>query len=373
MKNQFFLSFLIVSLTLFSACGGSSSGGSSSKLYPGTITDGGSEVGGVVTDDDGNSAVGIERTAGSGTLGTTLLKLSDGTMVNIAVGDGTVAGQKEGYPVTVTSDGNTIAFSNWTSTTFDFTATDADGNTETQTDVDYSEYAAMSLGTVENLHMSAVTKATNWGGFFSALYTTIKLGSCPVSAILSAGTMGASFGFTVVTCTLAGRTLWQMMSDQPTLIESAVNTVTGAGSCAAVQSTGGTATSQEACVVNSAATAKAGGTYVDENGNIGTDDSGGGGSSTFAGSCTVSGACSYCVNYTGSAYTTAGAQQACDGMYGTYSESSCSHDNSLGYCTVGSGTSSIYYIIYYDTGWVASELEGICTDNYGGIWTGLSQ
>jgi hypothetical protein len=64
--------------------------------------------------------------------------------------------------------------------------------------------------------------------------------------------------------------------------------------------------------------------------------------SAGSGSCTVSNAgFSYCINYSGSSYTTSAVQAVCTPAVGTYSSGACA-TGGAGVCTFQKGTSTEY-------------------------------
>jgi hypothetical protein len=63
-----------------------------------------------------------------------------------------------------------------------------------------------------------------------------------------------------------------------------------------------------------------------------------------AGSCTVNSG-SYCVNFTGSAYTTSAVQAACPADAGTYSAGTCPSAGG-GLCTFAGGTTAEYKWVF---------------------------
>lgn len=67
------------------------------------------------------------------------------------------------------------------------------------------------------------------------------------------------------------------------------------------------------------------------------------GGAAGAGSCSVNtaGVPNYCINYSGSAYTSSQVQQACSAAKGTYSSGGCATGGG-GICTFQKGTSTEY-------------------------------
>lgn len=84
--------------------------------------------------------------------------------------------------------------------------------------------------------------------------------------------------------------------------------------------------------------------------------------SAGSGSCTVSTAgLSYCINYTGSSYTSTAVQAACPSSVGTYSSGACPAGGG-GTCTFGKGTAAEYKWTFSsaDAG-AGVSLESVCT------------
>lgn len=84
------------------------------------------------------------------------------------------------------------------------------------------------------------------------------------------------------------------------------------------------------------------------------------GGAPAGGSCTVvSGGFTTCIEYTGSAYTTATGQSACTSSAGTYSASSCTTSGRVGSCQLYSGQPTEQYIRYF-TGYDNTTAQQSC-------------
>ncbi len=323
--NRMLSSLIVASLALLASCGGGSGGssegntGDPSMLYTATLTQGGENIGAVVGDDAGNTLVSIMNSADGNAVSTLLGSFADGSEITATVEDG--------RPVSVTDGTTTATFSNWDGTTVDVTIT-SDGESETITGVDYSEYAAQSLTT------------KGWPQFFGATWTTITVAFCPVS-------IGAGLPAAIVGCTLAGTNLYRLLNGQSTLVEEVATALSAPASCATVAENGGTAAERQQCMSETLTTLPSTPAYIDENGELVTDDDGDDGSgSSFAGSCTAEG--NICTNYVGSNMTAAEARSACQQMGGSYSSSVCSTVGIVGTCTMGAGTVNEYEVTFYD-------------------------
>jgi hypothetical protein len=340
-------------------------GGGASKLYLASMTSGTDEIAGVATDENGNTAVGFQRTINTGApLSEVIFKTSEGVVQNIAVGDDSIPGQQEGYPFIVTIDeGNhTIAYSNWTTSTVDITLTDGvTSQTETYTAVNYTDYIA-SLNSISSEDAMVSLAASDWGGFFGALATTVKLGTCPAAALLST----ASFGwlsFTLVTCVAAAGSLWSMLDSKPAVVDATVTPVSAPSACLSVKAGTGTATDRQTCVDSSKSLASSNGRYIDVNGNSGSDQS-----SDFAGSCDKKATDGNCVNYTGSSITKTAAENTCATNSGIYSSAQCTSSGNVGACTISTGTGTDSMIVYYSGIFTPAMAEGVCV-LMGGDWS----
>jgi hypothetical protein len=361
MLNKLTATLTILCFLLFSFV---NCGGGSSKLYIASMTSNTDEIAGIATDENGNTAVGFQRTINTGApLSGVIFKTSEGVVQNIAVGDGTISGQQEGYPsVVLIDEGNhTIAYSNWTASTVDITLTDGvTGQTETHTAVNYIDYIA-SLNSISSDEAMVNLAASDWGGFFGALATTVKLGTCPAAALLST----ASFGwlsFTLVTCVAAAGSLWSMLGSKPVVVDATVTPVSAPSACLSVKAGTGTATDRQTCVDSSKSLASSNGRYIDADGNSGSDQS-----SSFAGSCDKKTTEGICTNYTGSSITQTAAQNTCIADSGTYSSTQCLSTTSVGACTILSGTGTDAMVVYYSGIFTAATAEGTCLV-LGGDW-----
>jgi hypothetical protein len=180
--------------------------------------------------------------------------------------------------------------------------------------------------------------------------------------------MGTGFPAAIVGCTLATSNLYRLLNNQPTLIEGIATYVSSPASCEAVVAGGSTASQQEQCMSDTLTTLPTITAYVDENGEIVTDDgSGGGGGGSFAGSCTLADG-NTCVNYTGTDQTSSEARTGCEQTGGTYSSGACSTAGIVGYCTMGEGTESEYRVVFYDNIYTTELARDTC-DIMGGTFT----
>jgi hypothetical protein len=373
-----------VFFTSFVGCGGGGGGGGgggagSYKLFgSGITTDGVTSIGSVITDGAGNAILGFFKDNNTTALKLVIQKLTDGTTFVITVGDGSVAGQQEGYPYQLFFAGNTITFSNWTATTFDMAINYSDGSSETVTGVDYSELGDLSQDL--NISLGRSSKFLgfddiSWGDVAKVSWTLVRLGTCGASIGAAAASGGVLLALAAVGCAGA-------VGEGIALSLNGIDAVTGwdgltavyetfvdGGDCAAVQSTGGTTAQQTACVNSSEDAASANTQYVDENGNAQTNDSGGGGGTTFAGGCTV-GSSGLCYNYTGSGYTSSDAQQVCSSMGGTYISTACVTTGAVGACTTDPGGPAENQVVFYSPTFDASQAELICGATYNGVWSG---
>lgn len=364
----FSLSFLLVASSSFVGCGGGGGGGGTtgpSKLYVGEIKDAitAAEVGGVGVDDLGNAIVGIQTTPGSAAVSSVLMTLADGTAFSFAVSNGAV--EPAGYPTLLTAAQGTFTFSNWNvaAGTVDITVTDG-VTTETYPGVDASSY--MPVASVSALASAGrrptVTKSTGTGTALYYAYQIARIGLCPASLAIAAGTLGWGTALAVGGCAVAATSLWSLFSSDQTAVASAAQPVVDTGNCAAVQANTATAAQIENCLFGASASAEGVGVYLDPDG---TQHSGGGGGG-FAGSCTLDGI-SICFNYTGSAYTPTSTQGACSG---TYSASYCTSSGAFGVCMYSTGAVGEYQAVFYPPDYgSAAEAETDCL-NSTGTWGG---
>ena len=377
MMKQAFIGVLSLALIagtgVFTGCGGGGGGGGGttvpSKLYVGEIKDAvtSNEIGGVGVDDLGNAIAGIQTTPGSTTVSSVLMALADGTAFSFTVSNGAV--EPAGYPTLLTAAQGTFAFSNWNvaAGTVDITVTDG-VTTETYTGVDASSY--MPIASVSAMasasSMPSITKSTGTGTVLYYAYQIARIGLCPASLAISAGTLGWGTALAVGGCAVAATSIWSLFTGDQPAVTAAAQPVTDAGNCAAVQANTATAAQVENCLFGTAASAEGVGVYLDPDG---TQHSGGGGAGTIAGSCNLTGTGS-CLNYTGDAYSASSTETGCDAVPGgVYSISACTATGAVGVCTLSGGTVSEYQAVVYSPAFSAASGAAYCTSE-GGTWSG---
>ena len=339
---------ILLSLVLIASCGGS--GGSSDttdNLYPGAL---GNDSGAIATDGS-NTLLGLTDSNDTSLIETVLIALEDGTEGYITVATADSATDKAGFPTAIqTTSGNPITFQNWSAG-----CSLADYTTNCNVDVCYD-------GTCQNADLSSLAamtiksclkdSGTDWGGFFNALYVTVKLGSCPASIALAAGSGGAAAPLAVGTCALAANTLWNMLSDNDE-VEGNLNQVDLPSSCSDIRTSGVTEANLSNCLNDASDEAIASGSSI-------TD--GGSSSSEFIGSCqtTAAGGVSICANYINQNNATAELAQAdCEASNGTYSASNaCTSTGSVGACSATAtyqGKTATMQTVFYNVDSAAAE------------------
>ncbi len=347
--------WMLGSLLLFALAGCFSSsdegGGEPTKLYLGTAVDGEGRVHTIVKDDAGNYLVGLgEDPANPMRLSRVFLRLSSGVRVNFIL-------DSKGRVTTAENDDMLISYNhdNGVEDTFDIMVWDASGEIVG----DFKAVPYDSMPVVET-DVSALVHRGEWQAL-KMLYLTLKVGTCPASLLLASTGVGAAF--TVASCSLAAKSIYEVCNEPDKAQEAAQPVLEVPSQCE------GELVDSKAwdCAGAMAGSLDTSAPYVDQNGVVqygggAVVDPNGNNSGVLVGSCVQQDM--VCLNYWGSDFNDTNAAGSCEGTY--LSGAECTTSGAIGYCVVSPGAATELEMVFYAP--MPVETAKMVCSQTGGSW-----